>query len=79
MFSSEKDHKKMILLKLQQSIIFKVAQVNAEITGSISEIEKKMSLVRYETFTLNYFLNCLMTVKIYFYPQRLSHGRSEKK
>lgn len=78
MLSSEKDHKKMILLKLQQSIIFKVAQVNAEITGSISEIEK-MSLVRYETFTLNYFLNCLMTVKIYFYPQRLSHGRSEKK
>lgn len=25
-----------------------------------------MSLVRYETFTLNYFLNCLMTVKIIF-------------
>lgn len=53
MLSSEKDHKKMILLKLQQSIIFKVAQVNAEITGSISEIEKKMSLVRYETFTFS--------------------------
>lgn len=66
MLSSEKDHKKMILLKLQQSIIFKVAQVNAEITGSISEIVKKMSLVRYETSTLNYFLNCLMTVKIIF-------------